>query len=91
MAERNLEKELKGLKSEFSDAKNEEIRLQTRLEESKKRRKEASDRIKDEGYDVKSLPSVIATKEKELAAAIDEIKTYLPGEQADDDGEEDWD
>lgn len=89
MAERNFEKELRGLKTEFSDSKNEEIRLQTRLDESKKRRKEASDRIKEEGYEVKTLSTVIADKKKELAEAIDEIKTYLPSEQEDEDWSED--
>lgn len=88
MAERNFEKELRGLKTEFSDSKNEEIRLQTRLDESKKRRKEASDRIKEEGYEVKTLSAVIADKKKELAEAIDEIKTYLPSEQEDEDWSE---
>lgn len=88
MAERNFEKELRELKGEFSDAKNEEIRLQTRLEESKKRRKEASDKIKEEGYEVKTLPKVIEDKKAELSEAIDEIKGFLPGE---DDEDESWD
>lgn len=88
MAERNFEKELRGLKREFSDAKNDEIRLQTRLEDAKKRRKEAATKIKDEGHTIKSLPTVIEDKKKQLAEAIDEIKTYLPEEAQQD---EDWD
>lgn len=88
---RNLEKELKDLKKEFSEAKNEEIRLQTKHDEAKKRRKEAHDQIKAEGYDVKTLPTVIKEKENELAATIDEIKSYLPGAESTDDDDEDWD
>lgn len=86
---RDFERELKALKKEFSNAKNEEIRLQTRLEEAKKRRKEAHDAIKEKGHEVKTLPSVIETKEKELAETLEELKQHLPSEDADDD--EDWD
>lgn len=86
---RNFEKELKQLKQEFMEAKNEEIRLQTRLEEAKKNRKEAADKIKEQGYDIKTLPQVIEEKEKELAEAIEEIKTYLPSEKTNNE-EEDW-
>jgi predicted nucleic acid-binding Zn-ribbon protein len=85
---RDVAKELKSLKKQFADAKNEQIRLETRLEEAKKRRKEANDQIKEEGYDVKTLPSVIQEKEKTLADSIEEIKSYLPEEE---DNEEDWD
>lgn len=87
---RNLDTELKELKREFAKAKNEEIRLQTRLEEAKNRRKEAGDSIKEKGYDVKTLPKVIQEKEEELANTIDEIKSYLPGDNNDREEDEDW-
>lgn len=88
---RNLERELKDLKKRFGDAKNNEIRIQTRLEEAKSRRKQAHENIKAKGYDVKTLPTVVKEKEKQLADTISEVKTYLPSEQSDDQDDFDYD
>lgn len=84
-----VEQELKTLKKEFQDANNEAVRLETRLEEAKKRRKEAHQKIKDKGYDPKDLPKVLKQKEDDLAKTIEEAKQYLPG--ADEDEEDDFD
>ena len=85
------EKRLKDLKRQFNEAKNEEIRISTRLEEAKKRRKEATQKIKDKGLEPKQLKSVIADKEKELQDVLDEVETHLPGAASDsDDDDEDF-
>lgn len=80
-----VEQELKSLKKDFNDAKNEQVRLETRLEEAKKRRKEAHQKIKDKGHDPKDLPKIIKAKEDELAKTIEEAKQYLPAEEEEDD------
>ena len=81
---KTFEQRLKELKAEFNEAKNEEIRLTTRLEEAKKRRKEAVQKIKDKGYEVKDLPKVIKEKEEELEKTFEEIEQYLPSEENED-------
>lgn len=79
------EKRLKELKKQFTESKNEEIRISTRLEEAKKRRKETTQKIKDKGLEPKQLKTVIADKEKELEDVLNEIETHLPGATGDDD------
>jgi predicted nucleic acid-binding Zn-ribbon protein len=78
------EQELKSLKKDLQNAKNEQVRLETRLEEAKKRRKEAHTKIVDKGYEPKELPKVIKQKESELVKTIEEAKQYLPGEDEDE-------
>lgn len=78
------EKRLKELKKQFTESKNEEIRISTRLEEAKKRRKETTQKIKDKGLEPKQLKTVIADKEKELEDVLNEIETHLPGATGDD-------
>lgn len=84
------EKRLKDLKKQFTDSKNEEIRISTRLEEAKKRRKDTTQKIKDKGFEPKQLKTVIADKEKELEAVLDEVETHLPGANAGDDEDFDY-
>lgn len=79
---------LKELRKRHSDAKAEEIRLSTKLEESKERRAEAVSKIKEKGYEVKELKTVIKDKEEELEKIYEEIEALLPSQDADDDDDE---
>ena len=83
------EQELRTLKREFQTAKNEQLRLETRLDEAKKRRKEAQQKIKDKGYDPKDLPKLLKQKEAELEKTLKEAKQYLPAEDDEFDYDED--
>jgi predicted nucleic acid-binding Zn-ribbon protein len=85
------EQELKQLKREFQEAKNEQVRLETRLDEAKKRRKEAHAKITAKGYEPKELQKVIARKEEELEKTIEEAKQYLPSADTDDEDFDDED
>lgn len=84
----NAERRLKELKKDYQEAKNDEIRIQTKLEEAKKRRKTAHEKIKEKGYDVKDLSKVIKDKEDQLDQTLNEIEAFLPG--SDDEEEFDY-
>ena len=86
----NFDRQLKMLKNEFEQAKNDKVRLETRKEEASKRRKEAAKKIKDMGYDPKDLASAIATKEQSLTEVMEEARQYLPGEESTDEDEMDF-
>lgn len=80
-----FEQQLKQVKNDYNDARNEEIRLQTRMDEAKKRRKEAVQKVKDKGLSIKELPKTIKEKEKQLEETFEEINKHLPSE---DEGED---
>lgn len=82
----DAKKDLRNLKDLFGQKKEEQIRAQTRLDGAKQRRQEAVDKIKAEGYDVKTLPAKIAEMEGQLSEVLVEIRTHLEGE-----GEADFD
>lgn len=90
MATANWEQELKDVKKEVSGAANEQIRLQTRLEEAKNRKSNAISKVKAKGIEPKDLKKTIDDKEKELEETIESIRECLPGDEADD-SEEDED
>ncbi|WP_422661649.1 hypothetical protein ACK8P5_26365 (plasmid) [Paenibacillus sp. EC2-1] len=73
------EKRFKDLKKHLAESKQEQTRIQTRLEIAKKNRKEAVSDIKARGYEPKELKTVIAEKKAELDSVYSEIESYLPG------------
>lgn len=79
---------LKELRKRHSDAKAEEIRLTTKLEESKERRATAVAKVKEKGYEVKELKTVIKQKEEELEKIYEEIESHLPSQDDDDEDDE---
>lgn len=82
----DTKKDLRNLKDLFGQKKEEQIRAQTRLDGAKQRRQEAVEKIKEAGYEVKTLPKEIASLEDKLDDVLVEIRTQLEGE-----GEEDFD
>lgn len=72
--------ELRDLKELFSEKTAEKIRAQTRLEDAKKRRDEATDAIKAEGHTVKTLPKAIDEMKTQLDDVLSEIRTQLEDE-----------
>lgn len=80
---KNWEQEVKGVKKEVTEAANEQIRYQTRLEEAKKQKSETIAKIKAKGIDPKDLKKTIEDKEAELEASIEAIREYLPGDEDD--------
>jgi len=88
MAQKTWEQELKEVKREIQSAQTEQTKISTRLEEAKKRRQAAIDRLKAKGIDPKDLKKTIEEKEKELEETIESIRECLPGDddaQADED------
>lgn len=77
----DFKKDLRKLKDQFSEKKEEQIRAQTRLDGAKQRRQEAVEKIKAEGLEVKTLPKEIVATEDKLSAVLDEIRTRLNGEE----------
>lgn len=86
----SIEQQLKTTKRDLQEAKNQEVRLETRLDEAKKRRKEVNQKIKDRGYDPKDLPKIIAEKEDELKKTIEEAKQYLPSDEEEFDEDDEF-
>lgn len=84
----DTKKDLRKLKEQFAEKKEEQIRAQTRLDGAKQRRQEATEKIKEEGYDVKTLPTEIKALEDQLSEVLVQIRTKLDGE---DEGEVDFD
>lgn len=84
---KNWEREVKDVKKEVTESANEQIRLQTRLEQAKAQKHATISKIKAKGIDPKDLKKTIEAKEKELEESIEAIRDYLPGD--DDDASED--
>lgn len=83
MAQANWEQELKEAKRDVSEASNEEIRLQTRHEEAKRRKSDAIAKVKAMGIDPKDLKATLDKKRDELEATLEEIRESLPGDDGD--------
>jgi seryl-tRNA synthetase len=82
------EQELKEVKRELQSAQTEQTKISTRLEEAKKRRQAAIDRLKAKGIDPKDLKKAIEEKERELEQTIESIRECLPGDDDEDDEDE---
>lgn len=82
------EQELKEVKRELQSAQTEQTKISTRLDEAKKRRQAAIDRLKAKGIDPKDLKKTIEEKEKELEETIESIRECLPGDNDEEDDED---
>lgn len=80
----HAKEELKTLRELFTEKTAEQIRAQTRLDDAKKRREEATKAIKDEGFTPKTLPAAITKMKAELDDALVEIRTQLEGGDGDE-------
>lgn len=77
----DVKKDLRKLKDQFAEKKEEQIRAQTRLDGAKQRRQEAVEKIKEAGSEVKTLPKEISAMETKLSGVLDEIRTRLEGKE----------